>query len=1614
MRANLLLSVLRHSLLLCILFLFSHSTEGLAEELSSTTRIYDAVDVITGAYHDYEEDLAIDCPQPFVLSRTYDSTRDNWSFFSHCLIASTEKKNTLQVTASDGTKRNYEKVLVNNIGPLGSPVSEQANCYRLTSEVLPQGSLIHYLYDSNGWLSALQMKSKKGRLFATLSFAYDEQAIHVFSGQLKLVSYCFQNGKLAFVKRVQKPDISYKYYQSRLVRKELPEGRFLAIDYNEEGKVKALTAPNSSTPLFTFRYEPGVTHVFDAKQNKTIFRHQETELTKIEKYQESCLYRTDSFVWKAKKLFGHAVSDGQGKVLEATKYQYNKHSLLSAMQTLSCPIMPSAQGIILDTNDVAKINDIAPQYTYSDDIFHNLIHKQISKTSFVTYEYKMGTNLLAREFVWIDNKMTNSTFYSYDDETGQLLRKEDDDGTYKTVVEMSPRKYLLHTLDTQTIQEKRSNKITDETTPPVCTQNSYDELGRLISNKIYTNLVTPVKSEEFAYDAHHNLTRSVDSLGAVTLYSYDANDNLIEKKECANGRITTFQYDLLNNLVVKNELYPNQEGIVTQSFEYDSQGNIIRTTDRYGSQTEYSYDAFSRLIAITYPRVQNEQGYPIQPQELFTYDIFNGMTSRTDPKGSVTSYIRNSKGKTLEISYPDATCERIRYDEEGLLTHKLEREKVLTKYQYKSPTTIAAVERYTLKADGTADERIFRQEPLQTKKYDYKYDLLQRPIQKIGSIDNASNLVTGKSFSLAECVKYDALDQIIERWIEEPDKTVSYQQSMIYDAFGNVAKIMTGDSFEAIDYVQGNRPVRIATTTGVTHIEYHEHPATQGNYVLEKVITDPQGVVTTLFMDALERVVLVTCKDPYGAPLFQKELFYDAAGNLATTVESGKNKQSPAIRTEWKYDSMDNLVTLQEACGTDVARAQHFSYSKQGLLESISRPQQTSHFSYDTDGNLVKIACANSITTYTYSNAGKLSGGTSTEGVFTRRTYTDCGQIASEEITDAYGSYKVYYIYDKLGRMTCIQLPDGSFIDYVYEGTKLKMIARRFKNFLQRHSCLENREYNDQGLVTSQKLADQNTIQKLTYTKEGALTSKQSPYFSEAILSRDALGNPLQIERQGTKYTFAYDFTNALTEEKSATSCIYAYDAKENAADGVCNALNQLLRKGDREYRYDEQGSLCEVVSPTSSEKLTYNVNAQLTAYQKNNDVPVSYKYDVFGRCQQREENGLVQRYFYIGSSEIGALDATGKITELKVPESISDEIATGVAAIELQGKRYLPLSDLFGNIVSLVDPVSKKSVESYEYTAFGQTENKSYINPFRYRGLRTDAVSGFVMFSYRHYDPSTKRFLTRDPLGYADGSNLYAYVHNNPLRYSDDTGLKALYGPCMCHISDCGFYIGGVCGHGAGVYLGDDGKPEAGDMPQPRIKSTDPISLNETSTQAMLFTGLAAGKGMLSQAGLIDFYDPSTWASFGNVIGDYARGFVDASQNQALDYKNSSMYGFGYSAGQFLKAFDGPAGDLAVLFFTRGMANSPRGFSRVSAAGSRIASYAPKVTSAAIVALETKGVSSALLSSRNLNSMRGTTTLRSIFARRVELLLLLGPERMGSGLHNCISCQQREVCLNL
>lgn len=106
----------------------------------------------------------------------------------------------------------------------------------------------------------------------------------------------------------------------------------------------------------------------------------------------------------------------------------------------------------------------------------------------------------------------------------------------------------------------------------------------------------------------------------------------------------------------------------------------------------------------------------------------------------------------------------------------------------------------------------------------------------------------------------------------------------------------------------------------------------------------------------------------------------------------------------------------------------------------------------------------------------------------------------------------------------------------------------------------------------------------------------------------------------------------------------------------------------------------------------------------------------------------------------------------------------------------------------------SKNSLGGFEYTPFGEgytTTGPSGIT-HRYTGLDLDSLTGKYYAPYRYYDPNAARWMTPDPLGMADGPNVYAYVRQNPLSWTDPLGLAqtdwSAWFKCILNLSDADF----------------------------------------------------------------------------------------------------------------------------------------------------------------------------------------------------------------------------------
>jgi RHS repeat-associated protein len=99
--------------------------------------------------------------------------------------------------------------------------------------------------------------------------------------------------------------------------------------------------------------------------------------------------------------------------------------------------------------------------------------------------------------------------------------------------------------------------------------------------------------------------------------------------------------------------------------------------------------------------------------------------------------------------------------------------------------------------------------------------------------------------------------------------------------------------------------------------------------------------------------------------------------------------------------------------------------------------------------------------------------------------------------------------------------------------------------------------------------------------------------------------------------------------------------------------------------------------------------------------------------------------------------------------------------------------ADALGSTLALTDGGGATQTQ-YTYEPFGSTTASGVIstNPVQYTGRDNDGANAYF-YRARYFNPSTQRFLSEDPLGISAGdTNLFAYVHNAPTRYTDPSGM--------------------------------------------------------------------------------------------------------------------------------------------------------------------------------------------------------------------------------------------------
>lgn len=631
------------------------------------------------------------------------------------------------------------------------------------------------------------------------------------------------------------------------------------------------------------------------------------------------------------------------------------------------------------------------------------------------------------------------------------------------------------------------------------------------------------------------------------------------------------------------------------------------------------------------------------------------------------------------------------------------------------------------------------------------------------------------------------LGRITEEHIEDANDEVFKREQYTYDVNGNKTSTtlftQAGTATTKTEYSPDGKPVRVTDALGnQTLYDYNYAFFHKGQKVLQITKIDPLGNKELITHDTHENVCSHVKTNKFDQIIQNEESFYDALGQKTHShiiVYEGL-KQKRVIETTWEYDAMGNVTDCIEAVGTPEQRSIYHYYNQYGQKERTVMPNGISIINeYDIWGRLSSYKSSDDIIHYQYTYDLKdrpILIKDLVHNTTNTRSYDEHGRLTSETLDNG---LTLSYTYDQLNRPATVILPDQTAIHYRYNAHHLTSIERINGNVTYTHHY---NHYDLAGNLTEETLLDQVGKIRYDYDLLERPISVQAPHWKATIPQNgfDTVGNLLErkiSDNQGSlTYKYAYDSLYQLVSENGFTSHTYQNDSIYNRAvkddqPYDVNALNQLLSQTNCSYHYDQNGNLIEKITGNHSTRYVYDALDRLIEVDDGKHI-TTYTYDSFHRRLSKTHNGLTTQFIYQNKKEIGAINQ-GKITQLRVLGIAYGAEIGGAVILELDGKTYAPIHDSQGNIVALIDP-SGKLIESYRYTAFGEIEifsEKAVNNPWRFSSKRFDEETGFIFFGRRYYAPEIGRWTTADPAGYADGPNLYAYVHNQPLIYIDPDG---------------------------------------------------------------------------------------------------------------------------------------------------------------------------------------------------------------------------------------------------
>lgn len=383
---------------------------------------------------------------------------------------------------------------------------------------------------------------------------------------------------------------------------------------------------------------------------------------------------------------------------------------------------------------------------------------------------------------------------------------------------------------------------------------------------------------------------------------------------------------------------------------------------------------------------------------------------------------------------------------------------------------------------------------------------------------------------------------------------------------------------------------------------------------------------------------------------------------------------------------------------------------------------------------------------YVYDNLGRATSVAVPAAQTNGRTYDALGRL-TEETSLTFGA--VGYQYDAAGNLTRLTWPDGYYAQYDHDRYGA-IVAIRENGATSGPGVLAQYAYNDLGQTTGVTRGN-GANSAWSYDTAGRMTG----------LSHDLAGSTGDV-------TFGYAWNPAgqiVSRTVSNPAYVYAPTTGSTAYDN--NGLNQVEEINGASVTYDADKNVATVLGNSYG----YDAAGWLTSANAGSGT-ASLTYDPSGRLLVSHGGGPSRYFLYAGAQNIAEYDGAGTLVDRYVPGLGLDGLAARYTGAGTDSRSW-PLADERGSVIAQSDGSGAASgvnrYDEYGVPAPGNTGR------FQYTGQPWLAEAGVYHYRARAYLPQLGRFLQTDPIGYAAGANIYAYVGGDPVNSTDPMGLDPL-----------------------------------------------------------------------------------------------------------------------------------------------------------------------------------------------------------------------------------------------